>query len=122
MIEITLFWNYFLEKGDHLLQYIGTDNECVNKLLLNARGSRVEIKTWANETLGSIETLDNTKHKTKRTKRQAAWMIGGVTSLLSFGFSEWQISRINSRITNMQYNVSHNEGNIQLLDKAVKFD
>ena len=46
--EITLFWNNFLERGDHLLQYIGTDNECVNKLLLNARGNRMEIKTWAN--------------------------------------------------------------------------
>ena len=42
--EITLFWNDFLEKGDHLLQYIGTDNEYVNKLLLNARSSRVEKK------------------------------------------------------------------------------
>ena len=82
----------------------------------------MKIKTWANETLGSVETLENTKHKTKRTKRQAAWMIGGVTSLLSLGLSEWQISRVNSRITNMQSNVSHNEGNIQLLDKAVKFN
>ena len=49
-------------------------------------------------------------------------MIGGVTSLLSFVFLEWQISRVNSRIINMQSNVSHNEGNIQLLDKAVKFN
>ena len=115
--EIRLFWNDFLEKGDALRQYIGMNIECVNRVLLDARTSREKIRIWSNNTLGSVEILER-EHKAKRQ----AVLIGGVASLLSLGLTEWQISRINNRISDMQTDVSHNEENIQLLGKAVKFN
>ena len=115
--EIRLFWNDFLEKGDALLQYIGMNNECVNRVLLDARTSREKIRIWSNNTLGSVEILER-EHKAKRQ----AVLIGGVASLLALGLTEWQISKINNRISEMQTDVSHNDENIQLLGKAVKFN
>ena len=115
--EIGLFWNDFLEKGDALRQYIGMNNECVNRVLLDARTSREKIRIWSNNTLGSVEILER-EHKAKRQ----AVLIGGVASLLSLGLTEWQISKINNRISDMQTDVSHNEENIQLLGKAIKFN
>ena len=115
--EIRLFWNDFLEKGDALRQHIGMHNECVNGVLVDARTSREKIRIWSNDTLGSVEILER-EHKAKRQ----AVLIGGVASLLSLGLTEWQISRVNNRITDIQTDVGHNEENIRLLGKAVKFN
>ena len=106
-----------MEKGDALLQYIGINNECVNGILLDARTSREKIRIWSNDTLGSLEILER-EHKSKRQ----ALLIGGVASLFALGLTEWQINKINNRIADMQTDVSHNEENIQILGKAVKFN
>ena len=39
--EMSFYWNNFVERGEHLLQFIGKENECVNQLLLNAKGRGV---------------------------------------------------------------------------------
>ena len=67
--------------------------------------------------MGSLEILK----KENKSKRQAL-LIGGVASLFALGLTEWQISKINNRISDMQTDVSHNEENIQILGKAVKFN
>ena len=107
--EIKYFWNNFLEKGDSLLRHIG--------LHRTARTSREKIRRWSNETLGNDEILES-EH---RVKRQAA-LIGGMASLLSLGLTEWQISQVHKRIPDIQTDVGHNEGKIELLNRAVKFN
>ena len=115
--EIKYFWNNFLEKGDSILRHIGLLNRCVNNVLVDARTSREKIRRWSNETLGNDEILES-EH---RVKRQAA-LIGGMASLLSLGLTEWQISQVHKRINDIQTDVGHNEGKIELLNRAVKFN
>ena len=117
--QIKQFWNKFAEKGDALLLYIGTENECVNGILLDARTEREKIRIWSNDTLGSLEILKNEN----RSKRQALLLGGvGVASLVALGFEEWQINKLSGKITEIQTDVKHNEENIQILGQAVKFN
>ena len=117
--ELSTYWNNFVEKSEHMLQYIGKSNYCVNELLSKAKIKRNMMKNYT-ASLGFNVTVGITKHKYKRTKRQIALLLAGAINLAQFGFSEYQIHEINKAITKIKLNVSHNTGNIKVLDKAIK--
>ena len=61
--------------------------------------------------------------KDNRPKRQAALLAGvGVASLVALGFEEWQINKLNGKITEIQNHTKHNDENIHILGQAVKFN
>ena len=117
--QMKQFWNKFVEKGDTLLHFIGSENKCVNDILVDARTEREKMRIWLNDTFGDLGMLK----KDNRPKRQAALLAGvGVASLVALGFEEWQINKLNGKITEIQTDVKHNDENIQILAQAVKFN
>ena len=117
--QMKQFWNKFVEKGDALLQFIGSGNECVNEILADTKTEREKIRIWSNDTFGDLVMLKNES----RPKRQALLLAGvGVASLVALGFEEWQINKLNGKITEIQTDVKHNDENIQILGQAVKFN
>ena len=117
--ELSAYWNEFVEKSDHILQFIGTENTCVNDLIVKARSNRINMKNYT-DTIGLNVTVGITNHKNKRIRRQLALLLAGATNLAQFGFSEYQIHEINKVVNNVKLNVSHNVGSIKILDKAIK--
>ena len=117
--ELSAYWNEFVEKSDHILQFIGNKNTCVNELISKARSNRNNMKNYT-DTIGLNVTVGITNHKNKRIRRQLALLLAGATNLAQFGFSEYQIHEINKAVTNVKLNVSHNVGSIKILDKAIK--
>ena len=117
--QMKKFWNTFVEKGDNLLHFIGRENNCVNEILADARTEREKMRIWLNETFGDLGMLK----RDNRPKRQAALLAGvGVASLVALGFEEWQINKLNGKITEIQNHIKHNDENIHILGQAVKFN
>ena len=117
--QMKKYWNTFVEKGDNLLHFIGRENRCVNELLVDARIEREKVRLWLKETFVDLGILK----RDKRPKRQAALLAGvGVASLVALGFEEWQINKLNEKITEIQNHTKHNDENIHILEQAVKFN
>merc|ERR1712002_705931 len=49
--ELSAYWNEFVEKAEHMLQYIGNENECVNELISKAKINRNIMKNYT-DTIG----------------------------------------------------------------------
>merc|ERR1712121_556607 len=62
--ELSAYWNEFVEKSDHIVQFIGTENTCVNDLRVKARTNRNNLKNYT-ETIGLNVTVGIT-NKNKR--------------------------------------------------------
>ena len=78
---------------------------------------REKVRLWLNETFDDLEILN----RDKRLKRQAALLAGvGVASLVALGLEEWQIHKLNGKITEIQNHTKHNDENIHILEQAVK--
>ena len=102
--ELRYVWNSFLEDGDALIEHIGYNNRCVNKVLEDGRSSREKIRRWLNTTLNAT---------TIREKRQVVAMLGGMASMFTMGLTQWEISKIHEKINEIQTSVDHNEGKLR---------
>ena len=96
MNDVELMWNNYIESCESLISNIG-HNKCVEKVLSDSRESRFKIKDFLN------------KSKV-RNKRQVLGIIGGITSKVTLGLTQYEIDKINDKMPEMKQKIDHNEG------------
>merc|ERR1712082_538943 len=111
MNDVELMWNNYIESVECLISNLG-QNKCVEKVLSDSKESRFKIKEFLR------------LHKTKaKSKRQAfLGVIGGITSMVTFGLTTYELSKINENIAEIKLKIDHNEGNIKKLNTITKYN
>ena len=111
LTEVETMWNSFITSAESLSSSVGK-NDCVSKIIADSRVSRYKIKTFLQA------------HRAKIVKRQAlaAGLFGGLTSIISLGFSTYELSRINNKLGDIKQKLGNNERKIEIINKAIKYN
>ena len=91
--EVKTVWNNFIEALDHLSHSM-ENNECLSSVLVECRTDRVKIK----------QIIDgyNATGLSKNKRQAFLGAVGTLSSLLSFGLTQYELSIVNNKIDLMR--------------------
>ena len=87
-------------------------HECIEKILFACRESRFNIKQF----------IDSHNTTTKYKRQAILGVVGGITSLVSFGLTSYELVKVNERISEIKSSMTHNENSIEILNSITRYN
>ena len=109
--DVRSMWNEYISELESM-SVVLNKNDCIENILVACRQSRFYIK----EFLDSLNT-------TSKYKRQAILgVVGGLTSLVSFGLTSYELVKVNEKISEIRESMTHNENSIEILNSVTRYN
>ena len=109
--EAEYMWNPFIANIENLIANVG-ENNCIKQVLNDCRESRFKIREFVSS------------HKSLNVEKRQAMLgvLGGLTSLVTFGLSSFELNKINAKIADIKFNMEHSEGTIETIKQITKYN